>query len=138
MAKKITDKSKYKTSYKIDTWVAPSQYIAELVCESDAKTRGTVLPYEFWNHSDWSKVFRYQVTLAAKLLKKYSARQLIAAIKVTKNLTSLRSPILLRNIKPEEQTAPPLKTEKIDTTPISNEIRPNISKPNILDKLRDL
>lgn len=136
MAKKITDKSKYKTSYKIETWVAPSQYIAELVCESDAKTRGTVLPYEFWNHPEWTKVFRYQVTLAAKLLKKYSARQLIAAIKVTKNLTSLRSPILLRNIRPDEPQAP-VKTEKLDV-PTSNEIRPNISKPNILDKLRDL
>lgn len=135
MAKRITDKSKYKTSYKIDTWVGPAQYIAELICESAAKQRKALLPYEFWKVKPWKALFMYQVTLAYKLLKEYPAPAIIEAIYKTRNINSLASPLLRKNIvvKTEENVKCDMEKQEV-----VKEVRPSIVRTNILDKLKDL
>jgi len=136
LAKQETDKSKYKTRYAVDTYVTAAQYIAELILESCAVNEKTILPFKFWNTKKWHQLFIYQCMLANKLLKQYTATQLIDAIRKTKGITSLRNPYLKKNIK----VSTPItnkETNIVQSGPATQ--RPPVkSDVNLLDKLKDL
>jgi|SRR6185312_5786237 len=115
MANERSELSKYKSRYSPDTFVTPSQYAAELVCECVAAHRNERLPTKFWQSPKWTKTFVYQKTLADRLLKKYESSTLINGIKscitARVKLFSLKNPQLRKYLI--------CKENNIETTEIS-------------------
>ena len=105
MSKQRSDKSKYPSRYSPDGWVSAPQYITEFVCEKKARTENKELPIKFWEIKEWRKYFRYQITLANKLLKDFPEEAVIAALKDNRcwKTYSLRSPFLQGIIKEKEE-----------------------------------
>lgn len=75
MAKR-TEKSRYQSDYT-DGFVTAAQYVAEKLCERQARTLRMKLPKQFWNTDEHKSYFRAQVTAAAKLIKKYGEQVVI-------------------------------------------------------------
>ena len=73
--------SKYTSKYGATRKISASQYLAEFICERQAKREKTTLPLKFWNHPDWSKQFLAQITHANALLKEHSCLDIINALK---------------------------------------------------------
>lgn len=83
MAKR-SESSTYPSRYSPGEWVTPAQYIIEYVCENAAQYTGRDLPVRFWRNEEWQKFFVSQTRAANRLLKKYEARAITAAIKKKK------------------------------------------------------
>ena len=118
------------------------QYITELVCEKKARKDNKDLPRKFWEIKEWRNYFRYQITLANKLLKEFSESIVIAAIKDDRcwSLYSLRSPFL-RKIIQEKAAQPEAKPEGIEYNfhTSGNVVhKTNNKEQSIISKLRDL
>ena len=79
MAKNTTEKSRYPSRYSPEGWVSASQYITELICEKKARTDKKELPIKFWEIKEWCKYYKYQITLANKLIKSHGEDVVIAA-----------------------------------------------------------
>lgn len=96
MTSNRSDKSKYPSRYSPDKWVSSYQYITELICEKKAQQDGKELPIKFWEIKEWRNFYRYQITLAASLVKKYGEESVIAALKDRRcyRTYSLRAPFL--------------------------------------------
>ncbi len=111
MAKKRSQKSRYPSRYSPDGWVHAGQYITELICEKKAKADDIgELPLKFWELKDWLKFYKYQITLANKLIKEYGEHVIISALKDKRmwKTWSLRSSFLKKVIeeyKEKEQLA---------------------------------
>jgi len=91
MSKQRTELSKYKSPSTGD-FCTPAQYIAELVCQKQAKhEKAGTLPYKFWNTPKWKKIYIRQVSLANKLIKEYGEEPVIkfASSKAGSNTISL-------------------------------------------------
>lgn len=88
--------------------VTYAQYITELICEKKAVIDGVDLPDKFWIIPDWKKYFKFQITIANKLLKTFRGDAIVNALKDkrTSKTYSLRSPFLFRIIE-EYQKKPP-------------------------------
>ncbi len=104
MAKDRTEKSRYHSRYA-ETFVAPAQYICELVCEHKAQFMKKELPIRFWKLKEWAAYFRSQINTANALLKKYDEKAIIRALNNPKSRKtySLRSPFLLPIIEEEHK-----------------------------------
>ena len=132
MSKNRTEKSKYPSRYSPDGWVSAPQYITEFVCEKKARKDNKELP---------RKYFRYQITLANKLLKDFPEEAIIAALKDNRcwKTYSLRSPFLHSIIKEKEALIQ--ERESVDYNVVeSKEVKhkTNNNKKSIISKLREL
>ena len=96
MPRNQTVKSAYRSAYG-GGFISASQYIAEILCEKLAIKQSKRLFFKFWNDKEWKKFFLYQITLANRLLKKFSASDIIKAIK-SGDEYSLKSYTLLSRI----------------------------------------
>lgn len=143
MAKKRTSKSKYPSRYSPQGWVHAAQYITELICEKKAKTEGKELPLKFWELKEWLKFYKYQITLANKLIKQYGETAIISALmdKRMWKTYSLRSPFLKNVIeeykKKEEAAAEMIKKVEYDFSE-KKKFDSNNDKKSIVSKLKDL
>ena len=81
-------------------FVSVSQYITEIFCEHVARQKHKDLPNKFWELTEWKKFYANQIPSVCKLLKKYPAHVILAAIrdKRSYNIYSIRSPYLLKII----------------------------------------
>jgi hypothetical protein len=141
MSKNRTDKSKYPSRYSPDGWVSAPQYITEFVCEKKAQKENKELPIKFWEISEWRKYFRYQITIANKLLKDFPEEAIIAALKDRRcwKTYSLRSPFLQSIIKEKEaliKDREATEYEIVEKESIKH--KTNNNKKSIISKLREL
>lgn len=142
MTKKRTNKSQYPSRYSPGGWVSAPQYITELICEKKAQKDQKELPIKFWEIKEWRNYYRYQITLANKLLKEFPADVIIAALKDNRcwKTYSLRAPLLHGII--EEKNRSVLKRESEANYDVSE--KDNIkhkssnNKQSIISKLREL
>ena len=142
MTKKRTDKSQYPSRYSPGGWVSAPQYITELICEKKAQKEQKELPIKFWEIKDWCKYYKYQITLANKLIKSHGEDVVIAALKDNRcwSTYSLRAPRLKEVIAEKEKE----KVERTQNTEYnikdSEEVRHKTgnNQKSIISKLRDL
>jgi len=143
MAKKRTEKSKYPSRYSPNGWVHAAQYITELICEKKAKTEKKELPLKFWELKEWLKFYRYQITLANKLIKEYGEHVVISALNDKRmwKCYSLRSPFLknvMEEYKNKQEIAQKIaKSVEYDFSEKKTFDSSNKKKTNI-SKLKDL
>jgi len=141
MSKKRSDKSNYPSRYSPQGWVSAPQYITEFVCEKKARKDNIDLPIKFWEIKEWKNYFRYQITLANKLLKEFSEDAIMAALKDNRcwKTYSLRSPFL-RSIIEEKQIATKERHSADYEIVDKQEVRhkTNNNKKSIISKLREL
>jgi hypothetical protein len=50
-------------------WVTASQFLAEMMCERQARAMKRTLPLQFWKVKPWGDVYRQQVVAANRLLR---------------------------------------------------------------------
>jgi len=143
VGKNQTEKSPYKSGYS-PSYITPAQYITELVCENIAFRDRKELFVKFWNSPEWSKVFRDQLDAANGLVKTYSPKAIIAALKSRdgKNILSLRwearlDPLIRREqakidlatvIREERQQE---KKEREREQVVENKTRPSFGKKSV-------
>ena len=80
MATNRTEDSRFQSNYG-GGWVTPAQYLTECLCVLIAKQQRKELSDKFWNNEPWTKIFRRQVGLANKMLKKHPAKVILAAMR---------------------------------------------------------
>lgn len=138
---------KYPSKYSNGKTVSAAQYITEIICEHLAKKEKRDLHYRFWVNQEWSKFYKSQIFTAHKLLKKYSEKAIIEALKtpVAQKIYSLRAPHLLAIIDQQEKilaAKAELEAESIQDINITRTTKntgstKKLSK-NIIDKLKEL
>lgn len=144
MAKKRSQKSRYPSRYSPDGWVHAGQYITELICEKKAKADDIgELPLKFWELKDWLKFYKYQITLANKLIKEYGEHVIISALKDKRmwKTWSLRSSFLKKVIeeyKEKEQLAKVIAKKMEYDFSEKKTFESKNNKKTIVSKLRDL
>ena len=142
MAKNRTEKSRYPSRYSPEGWVSASQYITELICEKKARTDKKELPIKFWEIKEWCTYYKYQITLANKLIKSHGEDVVIAALKDDRcwSTYSLRAPRLKQVIeeKEKEKVERPQNTEYNIKDSEEVKHKTNNNKKSIISKLRDL
>ena len=143
MAKKRTEKSKYPSRYSPNGWVHAAQYITELICEKKAQIDKKELPLKFWELKEWLKFYRYQITLANKLMKEYGEHVIISALKDRRmwKTYSLRSPFLknvIEEYKNKDEVARKIATEIEYDFSEKKTFESSNSKKSIVSKLKDL
>ncbi len=79
MATNRTEPSRFPSRYG-GGWVTDAQYITECLCVLIAKKDRKELFDQFWNKEPWKAVFRRQVPLAVKLLKKHPPEVVLATL----------------------------------------------------------
>ena len=133
--------NKYLSKYSNGKEVSAAQYITEIICEHKALIEKKDLHYRFWQNEEWSKFYRDQISASNKLLKKYSAKSIIAALKdeKAKRIFSLRAPSLPALIKKHEKIIASQNTElKINIDRKDNSSYQKNNQKGILSKLEDL
>lgn len=146
MADKESNKSRYESRYG-GNWLSPAQYIAELMCERVAKKNKKDLPLKFWNLPAHKRNFMVTILAANALLKLYHPKAVIAAIRKSPTVYSLRAPWLDAIIQEEQEkldkfveeikTAPsPSPAEDVNTSEKPRESF--VSQQSTLNKLRGL
>jgi len=144
MAKKRTQKSRYPSRYSPDGWVHAAQYITELICEKKAKAdKIGELPLKFWELKDWLKFYKYQITLANKLIKQYGEHVIISALNDKRmwKTWSLRSSFLknvIEEYKEKEELAKSIAKKMEYDFSEKKTFESNNNKKTIVSKLRDL
>ena len=142
MANSRTEKSPYPSRYSPAGWVSGSQYITELICEKKARRENKDLPRKFWEDKDWEKYFKYQITLASQLIKKFGEEAVIAALKDNRcwSTYSLRSPFLVPVIEEKKKEISDNRPEAEYNIKDEEEVthRSSNNKKSIISKLRDL
>ena len=144
MATNRSEKSPYPSRYSPGGWVAPHQYIIELVYEKRARAlKLGELPFQFWKDDKWAKFFVSQLRKCHALLKKFEAKAIIRALKEAYNTYSLFAPWLIplietqqKKIDAEKNRTPTIQHPVVDST-IEHKQRPRRSN-TILDKLDDM
>jgi hypothetical protein len=134
--------NKYISKYSNNKEVSAAQYITEMICEKKAKVFKLDLHYRFWTNKEWSSYYRNQIASANKLLKTYSAKAIINALKnpQTSKIYSLRAPTLVSIIKQEEKIVEQQNTVlKQEYNRKENaKFAKNSNKKNIISKIKDL
>lgn len=143
MAKKQTAKSKYPSRYSPNGWVHAAQYVTELICEKKAKTEGKELPLKFWELKEWLKFYKYQITLANKLIKEYGEHVIISALNDKRmwKTYSLRSPFLknvIEEYKKKQEIAKEIAKKVEYDFSDKKTFESSNKKKSIISKLRDL
>lgn len=133
---------KYISKYSNGKSVSAAQYITELICENKAKKDKLDLHYRFWTTKSWSVFYRNQIASANKLIQKYDAKAIIAALrhKDAEKIYSLRAPHLpaiIEKMQKELDSKNTVLTQKFDRTDklIS---RPKQRTNNIISRLEEL
>lgn len=133
---------KYHSKYSNGKTVSAAQYITELVCENKAKKDKLDLHYRFWTTKIWEKYYKDQIASAYKLIKKYSPKAIIAALRSHEGqkIYSLRAPFLLPIIETKEKSiANENKELTIDLDRTDKTVfRKTVPKNNIISKLKEL
>lgn len=133
--------NKYLSKYSNGKEVTAAQYITEIICEHKALVEKKDLHYRFWQSKEWSKFYRDQISSSNKLLKKHSAKSIIAALKdeKAKRIFSLRAPSLPALIKKHEEIIESQNTEfKLDVNRKEKSTYQKNNSKGILSKLEDL
>jgi len=142
----MIDKNSYPSKYSNGKNVSAAQFITEIICENKAIKDNLDLHYKFWTNKEWEKFYRNQIGSAHKLLKQYSAKAIIKALKNIKarNIYSLRAPHLIPIIEQEQALLDVEETKESKNYDDSRQIKSskfrkdsNQSK-NIISKLREL
>lgn len=134
---------KYPSKYSNGKTVSAAQYITEMICEHLAKKDKKDLHYRFWVNPEWQKFYKSQIFTAYKLLKKYTEKAIIEALKTpsAQKIYSLRAPHLLAIIDQQEKilAAKAESPTDVNITRATNNTGSSrkISK-NIIDKLKEL
>lgn len=133
---------KYHSKYSNGITVSAAQYITELVCENKAKKDKLDLHYRFWTTKIWEKYYKDQIASSYKLIKKYSAKAIIAALRSHEGqkIYSLRAPFLLPIIEAKEKSIASENKEltiELDRTDKTT-FRKTLPKNNIISKLKEL
>ena len=86
----------YISKYSNNKEVSAAQYITEIICEHQAVRNNKDLHFRFWVTKEWSSYFKNQISSAHKLLKKYSSKAIVMALKDkdAAKIYSLRAPHL--------------------------------------------
>lgn len=133
---------KFYSKYSNGKSVSAAQYITELVCENKAKKEKLDLHYRFWTTKFWEKYYKDQIASANKLIKKYTAKAIIAALRSHEGqkIYSLRASFLLPIIEKHQTILD--KQNKILTKDLDRKektiFRNNIPKKNIISRLEEL
>jgi hypothetical protein len=127
------------------------QYIVEMMCIRNAKTKNEKLEPGFWNKDSWRKFYKLQIIKANSLKKAFSEQAILSALNSKKGekIWSLYWRDLPELIIVEEERLESLKTRfdsvkeeivtKEDIKHISNlEKTKQIPKKTNIDKLREL
>jgi hypothetical protein len=145
VSKKRTSKSGFISQYGGEDiiYITPAQYIVEQLCTIIAKRNSKNLTTRFWQSKEWAAIFRSQICAANQLLKKYSHKAIIAAMRDKRlyRLTSLRSPQLPNIIDEYQKVVDFNKSQECQVIklPEVEQTRPTTKKSsNILSKLRKL
>ena len=121
--KSRSDRSPFPSRYSPGQFVTPAQYIIEFVCEQAAKHSGKDLPLRFWKDEEWENFFISQTRAANKLLKSYSSKAIIAAIRRCK-IRSLHPKWTIREIE-KEQKKIQIESNKKNQEPSKNPVETN-------------
>ena len=144
MTQNRSDKSNYPSRYSPKGWVSSYQYVAELICEKKAQQDRKELPIKFWEIKEWRSFYRYQITLATSLVKKYGAEPVISALRDRRcyRTYSLRAPFLKPIIEEYHKKQEEEKASRQDDTSYDCDDKENFSSNNnkrsILSDLEDL
>lgn len=98
MAEKQTVKSRFQSTYGA-RFISASQWLAEFMCARKSFKEKKELPPHFWEDKEWCKFFKFQVVIAARLLKKYHPLAIAEAARLNKGCYSLNAPFLLKSIE---------------------------------------
>jgi hypothetical protein len=133
---------KYYSKYSNGKTVSAAQYITELVCENKAKKDKLDLHYRFWTTAVWEKYYKDQRASSYRLIKKYSAKAIVAALRSHEGqkIYSLRAPFLLPIIEAKEKSIASENKEltiELDRTDKTT-FRKTLPKNNIISKLKEL
>jgi hypothetical protein len=131
MAQNRSEASRYKSNYGGD-YVSPAQFIAEVMCERLAKKEKTSLPMQFWNTPKWKRTFMMQILAANGILKLYSPKAILSALRKAYNVYSLRAGWLQPLIQ-EEQAKIDNEASKINDEPLT----PSPAQINTTEKPRE-
>lgn len=145
--RKRTEKSKYKHESTGDHCTCAA-YVAEMMCKKKAeiKNQGS-LPFKFWNTEPWKHTFKYQMTLANKILKdnRISEQALVRAVKSAEfdrlNIFSLKHPKAIGIIKRYQLTIDEESNSKQEIKTTKNpkhRTKKFGNKGNIFKRLKDI
>jgi hypothetical protein len=129
------------TSRYTDKLITAAQYLAEMMCERQAKKEKKDLCKQFWNTDYWIRPFKTQLRFANQLLKIYSCEAITNALKSNqgKNIYSLNAkwldPLIREEQRKIDSRIPEVK--KVEETPIITNVSRPVFKPKktILDEL---
>lgn len=134
-------RSKYCNEGKV---VKTPQYLAELMCEREARQKNVELPDRFWQKDKWNTIFRRHITQCNRLLKMFSEEAVVKAFQDerTQDFTSFGNPryktiIREHEKKLEAQRKQPLETTIIDESE-GNEQRKPMGKKSVITILKEL
>ena len=134
---------KYPSKYSNGKTVSAAQYITEIICEHLAQKNRKDLHYRFWVNKEWQKFYKSQIFSANSLLKKYSEKAIIEALKtaVGQKIYSLRAPHLLAIIDQQEKilASQPKPTQTTEIERHTENIGSiNKTTKSLIDKLKEL
>lgn len=143
MAKDRTEKSRFPSNYG-GGWVSKSQYLTECLCVLIAKRERTELFDQFWNREPWKAIFRRQVPLAIKLLKKHPPEVVLAALRDRRcwKITSFGANWLLKPLLTQKQREYDVRltkqptTELTETSTVQKPRRNTSGKKSLLELLK--
>jgi len=140
--------NKYPSKFSPGKLISADKFLAEIICDRHARSKGITLPSKFWNTLPiWEKEFLKQLRSAKNLLNIYSIEAIFSALKTKKgkNIYSFNATWLDDLIKMEQHKINLLKINKPEPEPIKEDIidaplnRPEFKKnKNIKDKLDEI
>lgn len=77
----MTDTKKYQSRYGAKGYITAANFLVEEICTRIAKKEGRVLPTKFWNHPEWSKIYKAQLKHANLLLDEVSCLQIMSFLR---------------------------------------------------------
>ena len=134
---------KYPSRYSQGKNITAAQYMAELMCERQARIEKKELPQKFWEQSQWKKSYMSQILAANGLLKIYDELAIMKALKSKEadRIYSLRNSNLDRLIKYQENELKKQRKKpsvEIDRKDTKARPRAHSTKKSNVGKLRDL
>lgn len=137
----MTQSAHFNSKYT-DKQVTSAQLIAERLCELIAAKKKQTLIQQFWQDDIWKKTFTWQVILANRLLKKFSAEALLKALKLPehRNIVSLATQRYQQSVREIQKGIDSRKDQEYTTIEVAEPSKPReaFPKSKTLDSLGDL
>ena len=117
-------------------YVAPSTYIAELVCEKTAKHRGIELPPSFKELPEWKFYYVRQIMKAKELVGLFNYKDIIEIVN-KHNVFSLHVKFVIPKLEEIKNRAKPTKEVRSiedNTNSIGRSNKPKITLSDIYDE----